>query len=318
MNRAFSSALAAELAAFIDFKHKIGVTFTTGEYYLWRLDEYCVHRGVTALTRAAVEGFVRDFERGNPDPDRTGLSYLRGFGRYLQARGNQDAYVLSERFGNARPRPVPYLLSECEIDAFFRAAATCDYTPPWSWQARAFFGLMLACGLRTCEMRRLRRADVDLAGGAIDVLWSKGPRSRRLPITEDVARLLAICDRRNDTFAPGRVPFFLSGWKNGVSGAAPGVVFKRLWLAAGLAMPMAGPSPAPYAFRHHFAYANIDRWTARGDDPVAMMPYLARYMGHASTESTYYYLHVSPDFIAGYAENFAASARLLPQVGFDE
>jgi len=55
MNRAFSSALAAELAAFIDFKHKIGVTFTTGEYYLWRLDEYCVHRGVTALTRAVSE-----------------------------------------------------------------------------------------------------------------------------------------------------------------------------------------------------------------------------------------------------------------------
>jgi integrase len=45
-------------------------------------------------------------------------------------------------------------------------------------------------------------------------------------------------------------------------------------------------------------------------------PYLARYMGHASIESSYYYIHTSPDFMHAY-DITAASQSLLPQVGFE-
>ena len=49
-----------------------------------------------------------------------------------------------------------------------------------------------------------------------------------------------------------------------------------------------------------------------------MLPYLARYMGHGSIESTYYYIHTSPDFLHAYARLTAASQSPLPEVGFDE
>ena len=29
---------------------------------------------------------------------------------------------------------------------------------------------------------------------------------------------------------------------------------------------------------------------------MAMLPYLARYMGHADIESSFYYIHTSPEF----------------------
>jgi len=318
MTASFAGPLAADLAAFVEFKRSLGVAFAGGEYCLRRFDAYCAAHAVTGLTREAVEGFVADHETGKPAPDRSWLSYLRGFARWLQARGDPDAYVLSDRFGRVRPRPTPYLLSAAEIDAFFDATAEFDYPEPWPWQAKAFFGAMLALGLRTCEARRLARTDVDLAAGTVDISWSKGPRSRRLFIDAGVARLLAECDRRNHRFAPGRTRFFVSGRKNQVSNSTPGVVFQRLWRRAGLAVPSHGPAPKPYAFRHHFAYANIERWHAEGRDPAAMLPYLSRYMGHASIESTFYYLHVSPDFLAGHADNAAASARLLPEAGFDD
>lgn len=32
-----------------------------------------------------------------------------------------------------------------------------------------------------------------------------------------------------------------------------------------------------------------------------MLPYLARYMGHATFDSTYYYIHTSPDFMDAYS-----------------
>ena len=39
-------------------------------------------------------------------------------------------------------------------------------------------------------------------------------------------------------------------------------------------------------------------------------------MGHASFDSTYYYVHTSPDFMAAYADITAQRQFLLPQVGF--
>ena len=72
----------------------------------------------------------------------------------------------------------------------------------------------------------------------------------------------------------------------------------------------------PYDFRHHFAYACIERWRTQGKDVHAMLPYLSRYMGHASFDSTYYYIHTSPDFLDAYNDITRASQDLLPEVGF--
>ena len=55
---------------------------------------------------------------------------------------------------------------------------------------------------------------------------------------------------------------------------------------------------------------------AQGRDVTAMLPYLARYMGHATVESTYYYIHTSPDFMDDYAHITDTSQSLLPEVGF--
>jgi hypothetical protein len=57
---------------------------------------------------------------------------------------------------------------------------------------------------------------------------------------------------------------------------------------------------------------------AQGKDVMAMLPYLARYMGHADIESSFYYIHTSPEFLHAYAHLTAAGQSLLPEVGFDE
>ena len=95
------------------------------------------------------------------------------------------------------------------------------------------------------------------------------------------------------------------------------MAFGRIWDRAGLARPVDGRQPRPYDFRHHFAYSNIERWMNNGTDVTAMLPYLSRYMGHATFESTYYYVHTSPDFMDAYAELTCRSGSVLPEVGFE-
>src|SRR6266568_4438698 len=144
----------------------------------------------------------------------------------------------------------------------------------------------------------------------------QGKRSRRLPVTSQVTRVLAACDTQSRARFPGRATFFVSGTGSQVTEATAAKVLARIWDQAGLARPQAGRQPVPYSFRHHFAYACIERWRALGKDVNAMLPYLSRYMGHASFDSTYYYYSDSPDFLDAYDGITRASQDLLPEVGF--
>jgi len=63
---------------------------------------------------------------------------------------------------------------------------------------------MHSCGLRTGEARALQTGQVDLQHGHIDIVWPKGNRSRRLPVTPQVTRVLDACDQQSRARFPGR------------------------------------------------------------------------------------------------------------------
>ena len=246
------------------------------------------------------------------------MSYIRELGRYMLVNDYPDAYVLTDEFKAKMVRITPYLLSQKEVEAFFSALSSYKPKSSWAWQATGFFGLMHSCGLRTCEVQRLRVSDVDLENLFIDIVWSKGNRSRRLHITAEIAAVLAACDAKNEaTFGCDRKAFFVSSTGNPVASSSIGTAFRRIWLEAGLPESKGGKRPRPYDFRHRFAYANLERWRADGSDIEAMLPYLARYMGHSAFDSTYYYVHTSPDFLSEYADIVNILDSLLPEVGFD-
>ncbi len=313
--RGFTSALAPQLEAYLAFKERMGFYGASRIWYLKQFDAYCTAHERTVFDRDTVEGWV-SHQLTRSGRYRSWMSYIRDVGRWLTTNGTPDAYVLSERWKASFVAAHPYLLSRHEIESFFAAAVQIQTPCPWRWQAVAFFTLMHACGLRTGETRGLQTGQVDLDAGHLDIVWSKGHRSRRLPLTDQVIEILDTCDRTSRVYFASRRTFFVSATGNQVTTATVGKIFGRIWDAAGLARPVAGQQPRPYDFRHHFAYANIQRWMTAGDDVAAMLPYLSRYMGHATFDSTYYYVHTSPDFMADYADITRDRQCLLPQVGF--
>jgi hypothetical protein len=50
--------------------------------------------------------------------------------------------------------------------------------------------------------------------------------------------------------------------------------------------------------------------------PVPVVDVLYPRLGHAAFDSTYYYIHTSPDFMDAYAQITRDSQSLLPDVGF--
>jgi integrase len=313
----FTSAFATELSEYLAFKANMGFSGRSRVWYLKKFDAYCTEHDRAVFDRSAVEGWVTaQLERSGRY--RSWMSYIRDFGRWLQAHGNESAYVLSGQWKAPFVPARPYLMGSYEIEAFFTAAAALTAQSPWRWQAVAFFTLMHSCGLRTGEVRALLTEHADLHDGHVDILWSKGNRSRRLPLTGEVIEILTACERASrQQFGPSRQTFFVSATGSQVAASAVGTVFNRIWDQARLPRPTNGQQPRPYDFRHHFAYANIERWMTQRKDVTAMLPYLSRYMGHATLESTFYYIHTSPDFMDAYAQITRKGQSLLPEVGFE-
>ena len=137
---------------------------------------------------------------------------------------------------------------------------------------------------------------------------SKRNKDRRVPVTGDLAGLLARFDHLADLRRPDREWFFED---------RHGRQYSPSWLIAGyhLCCELAGgiaPASTPYTLRHNYATRTLMRWVEEGKDIEAWLPYLAAYMGHQKYSSTAWYVHLLPGRLA--ATGLTSAAGIIPAV----
>ena len=125
----FTSAFAAELDAYLAFKANMGFFGASRIWYLRQFDTYCSEHGRAVFDKKTVEGWV-SVQLQRSGRYRSWMSYIRDFGRWMTANGTTDAYVLSDRWKAPIVAARPYLLTRCEIELFFGAAAQIQTTVP--------------------------------------------------------------------------------------------------------------------------------------------------------------------------------------------
>lgn len=210
--------------------------------------------------------------------------------------------------------PLPE--TEAEIQCFFKE---CDQyvlrhkSPGRPYVLPALYRFLYCCGVRCCEARRLKCADVHLKEGFVDIFQSKAHRDRRLFLSDEFIEYLKKYDKAVSKCFPEREYFFPGGQGGICSSTAVSANFRNIWVSAGLKRD-GKVKPRAYDFRHHFACANIMKWSQEGKDIHAMLPYLMRYMGHTGLESTYYYIHLIPDFFSEYSKLTVSTEELIPEV----
>ena len=291
----FISKLGPTMSAFLDYKHALGIKYAAAATYLSELDRYNAARGDHhTLVKEVVDGWALEHAQKSTTTDRSWVSPIREFGRYLVISGDSDAYVLDNSFIIQRYHPDVYLMTETEIQRFFNE---CDhYVLRHKALGRAYvfpalYRFMYCCGVRSAEARQF--------------------------LSEELTQYLIDYNAAIRKIFPEREYFFPGGHGGICSSTALSVNFKNIWLAAGLKRD-GKVKPRAYDFRHHFACANIMRWLSEGKDIHAMLPYLMRYMGHSSLDSTYYYIHLIPDFFPQYRCMTASTEELIPEVDADE
>jgi hypothetical protein len=104
--RGFTSAFAADLDAYLAFKQSMGFFGNSRIWYLRSFDAWCSQHGRTVFDQDTVEGWV-SARLESSGRYRSWMSYIRDFGRWLQATGASDACVLSDRWKASFVPPRP-------------------------------------------------------------------------------------------------------------------------------------------------------------------------------------------------------------------
>ena len=311
-----SQSLRENAADFIVYKRSIGYVYDGSERLLNRYVDYAekAEAGIQYPIKAVTDNYLAKISNAAGTLYGS-VAVLREFSRFLQARGYRGAYMIPPKTASQPVPENPYFFTEEEISAFFRELDLIK--PNKSFKGRelvipALFRLLYCCGLRCKEARMLQCRDVHLGELYIDVMQSKGPKSRRIFISQELSDYLSGYEESINLLFPGREYFFPSS-AGFYSSTAVSANFRRFWQKA---FPdfVITTRPRAYDFRHHFAWANLNRWAAEGLDVNAMLPYLMRYMGHQSVSETLYYFHFVPEFFPTYKSMSAPLEDLLPEV----
>ena len=286
---------------FIEAKRAAGYLYEAGAYWLNRYIEFHESDFPDCLypTKESVCAFADTIPKG----DSYGICPIREFASYLRVLG-VDAYVYKGNMKKKEPDP-PYIITDSEGDAFFRVVD--DTTDCVLWVGKkyvfpAFLRTMWCCGIRTKEGRVLRCEHVHLEDGYFDIMDAKGHKDRRIFFNQEFRKYLLDYDREISLVRPGRL-FFFPGKSDEApigKGTIP-VNFKNAWYKA---FPDFDRTIRirPYDFRHHFVYANINRWLKEGEDVNVMSYYLMQVTGHKTLNQLLYYFHLVPEIYGAIKE----------------
>ncbi len=244
------------------------------------------------LRLAAVTGLyeylsMRDPGRSSPIP-KGGLSSWFAPGERAGLLGHTKRRPAARsRLRVRTPRRLPRALDAGEVTRLLGGLRT--------RRDLAMAGLMLYCGLRSCEVLALAVTDVDIGGRWLSV-HGKGGKDRRVPLDPDVAAVLNtyLLAERPDTkettlFVVAKGP--TRGEPLTPAGLRTIFRYHRARSAV--------PAGAPHALRHTFGTAMAEA----GVDLAVMQALL----GHAHVDTTARYIHLAPTHVK--AEYDAARSR---------
>jgi integrase len=299
---AFTTFLREKLERYIALRRSLGYTFNKQAGTLRAFVRYVERSQLDApATRTMALDFVLSF-RGAANSRAVRHGVLRRFYEYLAVYDPGTEALERRVFSRSRAIPPPRILSEAELASLINACGCFSPRIPLRGHTMAtVIGLLASTGMRSGEVVRLDRSDVDLTRGIVLIRKTKFRKDRLVPIHPTTqAALRRYASRRDSVFSGYKdEAFFLSSRGCRLSAAGLQSNFNIARKIAGLDD---GKPLRPHDLRHRFAVTRLRLWHQQRADVQALLPLLATYLGHANYSDTAYYLTGSSDLLAIAAE----------------
>ena len=320
----YGSCFGPYIQQFIERKRSIGFVYEHEEWELKHFDYFCCEKGISepSLSRELVMewGQLRENEYKSTSGSR--FSIIRQFGLFLLSL-DLEAYLPSNYSYSSKGKT--HVLSDEEIVGIFK---NIDQRQPvhnnldfrrLSLEYRVILRLIYCCGLRISEARLLKKQDVAFESGTLRIMQSKGHKDRLVYFSPDMKQLLLqyhdeIVSRYNcqtEWFFPGRYP------DRPLPVVTIDMVFRNAWKHTPFAASC-DKAPTVHSLRHTFVVKRMNLWMEQGVSLKEMLPYLSRFLGHASPNETFYYYHQVDSSFRIIRQRDKSSSSVIPEVVADE
>jgi len=298
MKRPFRSCLSEQFEEFVYSKRASNRWCQSYEENLHFFDNYCASQfpDASALTGEMLAWCnERLTENGNSCKYR--ITVVSNFVKYARHKGWTD--IEPPKVPSEKPCTyVPHAFTKDELSRFFEV---CDKHVTGSFNSQpsfinrlnklelpVYYRLLFSTGMRTNEARWLKRSDVNLTEGVININQSKGADQHRVALHESMLLLLKKYDEHMAKVMPDRIYFFPNRNDCFQRPAWIEYHFRIIWKEV-------SDAPArPYDFRSNYAVTNVNGWKGLGFGIHDKLLYLSRTMGHRQISSTYGYFNLSP------------------------
>lgn len=285
-------------------------------------DHYCYkYHPEKELCQDIVDEWCVKRSTENNSSYNTRTAIIREFIVYLNARKLTEIRPPDTLKGEKR-KHLPHDFTETELRNFFYE---CDhiqsaYSMRYSSIIRrmtcpVFFRLLFSSGIRTTEARLLRRTDVDLEHGVLNIQQSKGYDQHYVALHSTMTALLKEFDDAIQKIQPDRTYFFESTKGDHYSKDWVADNFSALWKKANPGVK----NTVAYDLRHHYAITNINSWNGDAFEFHDKLHFLSKSMGHRWIVSTLYYYTIVPklaDLLQKKTE--IGFNEIIPEVSYEE
>ena len=307
-----SSVIAGQVEAYVLFKRGLGIematTATTLAQFV-RFADSAGHTGPVDLNIAVA--WARSGNGHRESYEATRYELARRVSDFARVMDPELPELPRGIMGKTKERVTPYVYTDEEVAVLMSCASRFYYLqdPLKPMSLEFAIGLMRSAGLRPNEALALEDADYDEGERMLTVRLSKNAKTRIVPLDDSVAEAIGAYRERRDA---ARADFSCTRLIVGTGSRAV-----RIWtlddLFMELRMALLGRGemwqrrpPRLMDLRHTFAVRTLLRWHEEGADVNAMMPVLARYLGHESISETYWYLTGTPELMGIAGDAFEA------------
>ena len=214
MKEAFVSCFASDLELFVMKKQEAGFHYGSQVHILRQFDGFCAGQEISIpeVTRELVEAWLSSFKNCCAVTMSGKASAIRQFSLFLLANG-KNAYIPGQKT-HGKQRHI-HVLSDEEIRALFvkidqySPRLNCHSFNRLALEYRVLFRLLLCCGMRVSEARKLKKEDIDLVAGKVIIKNGKNNKDRMVYLPDDLRQLMiSYSDRMRKEYNDWSLWFF--------------------------------------------------------------------------------------------------------------
>lgn len=266
------------------------------DIHLKSFSTYCarVYPHDNELTQQMIDSWCKQRVTELNNSCRTRIYAVINLVDYINGRAEKPSFSRPRLPRWEKNNYIPHAFTDEELSNFFHACDTIQTTR--NRRTTIFrkimmpvvFRLLYSTGMRTTEVRLLKRKDVNLENGVIDIQKSKGYNQHYVVMHDSMSAIMKRYDQKIEEICPSRTYFFPTKDDKHYTRTWITLNFNKLWYQYNDSYANA------YALRHHYAITNINSWSNIGVEFTSKLLALSRSMGHSSMESTMYYYSLVP------------------------